>query len=170
MRLHQRNHEAKGLFILADEFTNSCQVMRSGRIPHTTRIKARHLLERKSLGRLHVHLARNPHAITQLTQIMRHARHCRSACGMIPRTAIAHRVLAGEQLRTTRLAHRHTEVGTVERQPLRSQSINVWRLRILPAEQRQIIVRTVIGHDNKDIRLPVRVRREPGNRKAQYNR
>ena len=88
---------------------------------------------------------------------------------MVPRTAIAHRVLAGEQLRTTRLAHRHTEVGTVERQPLRSQSINVWRLRILPAEQRQIVVRAVIGHNDKDIRLPGRMRREPGNRKAHCN-
>ena len=88
---------------------------------------------------------------------------------MVPRTAIAHRVLAGEQLRTTRLAHRHTEVGTVERQPLRSQSINVWRFRILPAEQRQIVVRAVIGHDDQKIRLLGRVHREPGNRKAHGN-
>jgi hypothetical protein len=88
---------------------------------------------------------------------------------MVPRTAVAHRVLAGEQFCTTRLAHRHTKVGAIERQPLRSQSINVWRLRILPAKQRQIIVRAVIGHNDKDIGLPGRMHRKYGNRKAHYN-
>jgi len=37
----------------------------------------------------------------------------------------------------------------------------------LSAKQWQIVVRAVIGHNDKDIRLPGRVRREPGNRKAQ---
>ena len=89
---------------------------------------------------------------------------------MIPRTAISHLVLAGEPPFTTRFAHRPTEVGTVVRQPLRSQSIHVWRVPFLPAQPPQIIVRTVIGHVHKYIRPAVRLRREPGNRKAQYNR
>ena len=79
---------------------------------------------------------------------------------MVPRTAIADWVLAGEQLRPTRLAHRYTEVGAIERQSLCSQPINVWRLCILPTVQGQVVLRTVIVHYDEDIGLFGRVQGE----------
>ena len=138
-----------------------------GGVAHAACIKARHILERIRLGRLHVHLACNPHAITQLTQVMGHARYRCSTCRVVPRAAVAHRVLTGEQFRTARLAHCLTKISAIEREALRRQSVDVWRPCILPTVQGQVVVRAIIGHDDENIGLPGRVRREPGERKAQ---
>ena len=73
---------------------------------------------------------------------------------MIPCASIAHGKLTGIQLRATRLTHCLSEICAIERQPLRSQSIDVGRLGILSAIQRQIVVGAVIRHDDQEIGFP----------------
>ena len=72
---------------------------------------------------------------------------------MIPGASVAQRVKAGIQFRPAGLAHGGTEVSPVEGQALGGQAVDVRGLGILPAIERKIIIGTVVGQNNQEIRL-----------------
>ena len=71
---------------------------------------------------------------------------------MIPSAAIPQRILSCHEFGTARLTHRLGEVGAIEGQALRGETIQVGCLRVLSSVGRQVAERAVVCHDNQNVR------------------
>jgi hypothetical protein len=71
---------------------------------------------------------------------------------MVPGAPVAQRIKTGIQFRPTGLAHGGTEVSPVESEPLGRQSVDIGSLGILTSVEGQVVIGTVVGHNEKKVR------------------
>ena len=153
VRFSEGNHETEGFgpFSL-HEFANRSKVVSLGRVAYAIGVEALDLLEGKNLLGADVALSGQTDPIPELAQSLWHSADPGPTTRMIPGAPVAQRVKTGIQFRPARLAHGGGQISPVESHSLRSQSVDMRRLGILPAVEGQVVVGTVIRQNQKKIR------------------